>query len=137
MDECRNGGVGGAEVPRLIDYVNCEKLKFRLPVFRVVIFSLFCGHLNNSLTLMKRRASFLAFVAAALLSVSAFAQRTVTGSVTDAATGEGLPSASVRVKGTNNAAVWAAGVAWMHHHVLIPEMIIQDTVPDAYCTEHI
>ncbi|MFZ9189877.1 MAG: SusC/RagA family TonB-linked outer membrane protein, partial [Schleiferiaceae bacterium] len=54
---------------------------------------------------MKRRASFLAFVAAALLSVSAFAQRTVTGSVTDAATGEGLPSASVRVKGTNNAAV--------------------------------
>ena len=54
---------------------------------------------------MKRRASFLAFVAAALLSVSAFAQRTVTGSVTDAANGEGLPSVSVRVKGTNNAAV--------------------------------
>ena len=54
---------------------------------------------------MKRRASFLAFVAAALLSVSAFAQRTVTGSVTDASNGEGLPSVSVRVKGTNNAAV--------------------------------
>lgn len=54
---------------------------------------------------MKRRASFLAFVAAALLSVSAFAQRTVTGTVTDAANGEGLPSVSVRVKGTNNAAV--------------------------------
>jgi TonB-linked SusC/RagA family outer membrane protein len=69
------------------------------------IFLLLCNHLNNSLTLMKRRASFLAFVAAALLSVSAFAQRTVTGSVTDAANGEGLPSVSVRVKGTNNAAV--------------------------------
>jgi TonB-linked SusC/RagA family outer membrane protein len=68
-------------------------------------FYLLCNHLNNSLTLMKRRASFLAFVAAALLSVSAFAQRTVTGSVTDAANGEGLPSVSVRVKGTNNAAV--------------------------------
>ncbi len=54
---------------------------------------------------MKRRASFLAFVAAALLSVSAFAQRTVSGTVTDAASGEGLPSVSVRVKGTNNAAV--------------------------------
>jgi TonB-linked SusC/RagA family outer membrane protein len=54
---------------------------------------------------MKRRASFLAFVAAALLSVSAFAQRTVSGTVTDAANGEGLPSVSVRVKGTNNAAV--------------------------------
>jgi len=54
---------------------------------------------------MKRRASFLAFVAMALLSVSAFAQRTVSGTVTDAANGEGLPSVSVRVKGTNNAAV--------------------------------
>jgi TonB-linked SusC/RagA family outer membrane protein len=54
---------------------------------------------------MKRRASFLAFVAAALLSVSAFAQRTVSGTVTDASNGEGLPSVSVRVKGTNNAAV--------------------------------
>jgi TonB-linked SusC/RagA family outer membrane protein len=68
-------------------------------------FLLLCIHLNNSLTLMKRRASFLAFVAAALLSVSAFAQRTVSGTVTDAANGEGLPSVSVRVKGTNNAAV--------------------------------
>ena len=54
---------------------------------------------------MKRRASFLAFVAAALLSVSAYAQSTVSGTVTDASNGEGLPSVSVRVKGTNNAAV--------------------------------
>jgi TonB-linked SusC/RagA family outer membrane protein len=54
---------------------------------------------------MKRRASFLAFVAAALLSVSAFAQRTVSGTVTDAASGDGLPSVSVRVKGTNSSAV--------------------------------
>ena len=54
---------------------------------------------------MKRRASFLAFVAAALLSVSAYAQRTVTGTVSDASNGEGLPSVSVKVKGTNVAAV--------------------------------
>ena len=54
---------------------------------------------------MKRRASFIAFVAAALLSVSAYAQRTVTGTVSDASNGEGLPSVSVRVKGTNVAAV--------------------------------
>jgi len=54
---------------------------------------------------MKRRTTFFAFVAAALLSVSAFAQRTVSGTVTDAASGEALPSVSVRVKGTNVATV--------------------------------
>ncbi|PHX84296.1 MAG: SusC/RagA family protein [Flavobacteriales bacterium] len=54
---------------------------------------------------MKRKLFSIAFVAAALLSLPAFAQRTTSGTVTAASNGEALPSVAVRVKGTNLAAV--------------------------------
>ncbi len=54
---------------------------------------------------MKRKTLFISFIAAALLSLPAFAQRTTTGTVTDASNGEAIPSVAVRVKGTNLAAV--------------------------------
>jgi TonB-linked SusC/RagA family outer membrane protein len=54
---------------------------------------------------MKHKLFSLAFVAAALLSLPAFAQSTVTGTVTSASNGETLPSVAVRVKGTNVASV--------------------------------
>jgi len=53
---------------------------------------------------MKRRANLFALAVATFLSLSAYAQN-VTGSVTDAATGEPLPSVSVKEKGTSNAAI--------------------------------
>lgn len=54
---------------------------------------------------MKRKTLFYSFIAAAFLSLPAFAQRTTTGTVTDASNGEAIPSVAVRVKGTNLAAV--------------------------------
>ena len=54
---------------------------------------------------MKRKLFSIAFVAAALLSLPAFAQRSTSGTVTAASNGEALPSVAVRVKGTNLAAV--------------------------------
>jgi len=62
-------------------------------------------NLNNLLTPMKRKLFSIAFVAATLLSLPAFAQRTTSGTVTAASNGEALPSVAVRVKGTNLAAV--------------------------------
>ena len=53
---------------------------------------------------MKRRANLFALVVATFLSLSAFAQN-VTGVVSDASTGEPLPSVSVKEKGTSNAAI--------------------------------
>ena len=53
---------------------------------------------------MKRRANLFALIALAFLSISAFSQN-VTGVVTDASSGEPLPSVSVKVKGTDNAAI--------------------------------
>lgn len=53
---------------------------------------------------MKRRANLFALVASAFLSISAFAQN-VTGVVSDASSGEPLPSVSVKVKGSDNAAI--------------------------------
>ena len=53
---------------------------------------------------MKRRANLFALIASAFLSISAFSQN-VTGVVTDASSGEPLPSVSVKVKGTDNAAI--------------------------------
>ena len=53
---------------------------------------------------MKRRANLFALAVASFLSISAFAQN-VTGVVKDASTGEPLPSVSVKVKGTDNAAI--------------------------------
>ena len=53
---------------------------------------------------MKRRANLFALAVASFLSISAFAQN-VTGVVKDASSGEPLPSVSVKVKGTDNAAI--------------------------------
>ena len=53
---------------------------------------------------MKRRANLFALAAATFLSISAFAQN-VTGLVSDASSGEPIPSVSVKEKGTNNAAI--------------------------------
>lgn len=53
---------------------------------------------------MKRRVNLFALAVASFLSISAFAQN-VTGVVKDASTGEPLPSVSVKVKGTDNAAI--------------------------------
>jgi TonB-linked SusC/RagA family outer membrane protein len=53
---------------------------------------------------MKRRANLIALAVASFLSFSAFAQN-VTGVVKDASSGEPLPSVSVKVKGTDNAAI--------------------------------
>jgi TonB-linked SusC/RagA family outer membrane protein len=53
---------------------------------------------------MKRRANLFALAIATFFSFSAIAQN-VTGVVSDAATGEPIPSVSVKEKGTNNAAI--------------------------------
>jgi TonB-linked SusC/RagA family outer membrane protein len=53
---------------------------------------------------MKRRANLFALAVASFLSFSAFAQN-VTGVVKDASSGEPIPSVSVKVKGTDNAAI--------------------------------
>ena len=53
---------------------------------------------------MKRRANLFALAAATFLSISAFAQN-VTGLVSNASSGEPIPSVSVKEKGTNNAAI--------------------------------
>ena len=53
---------------------------------------------------MKRRANLFALAIATFFSFSALAQN-VTGVVSDAASGEPVPSVSVKEKGTNNAAI--------------------------------
>ena len=54
--------------------------------------------------MMKHRANLFALVIATFFSFSALAQN-VTGIVSDAKTGEPIPSVSVKEKGTNNAAI--------------------------------
>jgi predicted RNA methylase len=44
-------------------------------------------------------------IAAIMLTVTAYTQQNVTGKVTDAATGESLPSATVRIAGTTTGTV--------------------------------
>lgn len=52
--------------------------------------------------MLMKKAKLLITALFALLSVSAFAQMKVSGTVTDASTSEGVPFASVMVKGTTN-----------------------------------
>lgn len=51
------------------------------------------------------RKSFTLMIAAIMLTVTAYTQQNVTGKVTDAATGESLPSATVRIAGTTTGTV--------------------------------
>ncbi|MEM9326654.1 MAG: SusC/RagA family TonB-linked outer membrane protein, partial [Bacteroidota bacterium] len=53
--------------------------------------------------MVRRLLSF--FSAFAVISVCAFAQRTVTGTITDGDTGEGLPGATILIKGATEGAV--------------------------------
>lgn len=55
--------------------------------------------------MLMKKAKLLISALFALVTVSAFAQNSVRGTVTDATTGEGVPFASIMVKGTTNGVV--------------------------------